>query len=280
VNGSDRYIFFGTGGLLSSTCLRSLLDAGRIPILVVMQQTESPFPNLTKLICDNQGISVLMVDSVNEEAIVKKLAAYQAEFAVVASFGQIFKSDLLKLFPIYNVHMGVLPDYRGAYTNFWKILANDDVYGVTIHKMEEEVDAGRIVVIQEEDFSQVVFSGDFFKMNYEMAGKTLVASFDRLKNMEFVKDQPDPTTGKYYRKHSASDMVLDPAESVRNLYKKINRLQFYGHPSIQNLRLTAAELLLEEPTGRASFELISVNDHTSILKNQSGIVLLKHHSDK
>lgn len=280
MNRTDRFIFFGTGGLLSSTCLRHLIDADRIPVLVVMQRSESLFPNLTKIICDRSGIPVLMVDSVNEESVNTKLGSYQAEFAVAASFGEIFKTPLLNLFPIYNVHMGVLPHYRGAYTNFWKILSNDDIYGVTIHKMEEKLDSGAIVVIKEEDFSEVVFSGDFFKLNYEMAAKAVVASFDRLKNAEYNKDQVDSSEGKYYRKHTADDMILEPLEFVHDLYKKINRLQFYGNPTIDKLRLTAAELLLEEPTGISAFQLISVNDHISILKNQSGILLLKHHSAK
>jgi methionyl-tRNA formyltransferase len=280
MNGTDRFIFFGTGGLLSSTSLRSLADAKHIPVLVVMQASESPYPNLTKLICDQYQIPIIDVNSVNDAAVVVQLANYKAEFAVVASFGEIFKKELLNLFPIYNVHMGVLPHYRGAYTNFWKILANDDVFGVTIHKMEEKLDSGKIVVIQEEDFSQVVFSGDFFRLNYEMAAQALVGSFEKLKNAEFAQDQPNSSEGKYYRKHTVSDMILDPSESIRDLYKKINRLQFYGQPRIDELRLTAAELLLEGATGMTSFELISVNDHTSSLKNQSGILLLRHHSVK
>ena len=279
MKGTDRILFFGTGGLLSSTCLNALIRSDKKPVLVVMQNTESPYPNLTKIICENAGIPCLLVDSVNSNDALEQLTAHHANFAIVASFGEIFKQELLNLFPIYNVHMGVLPHFRGAYTNFWKILNNDDVYGVTIHQMEEKVDSGNIILIREQDFSTVVFAGDFFKMNYEMAAEALIDAIELIQKQVFPAYM-DNSSGKYYRKHTAADMVLNPHESVHHLNKKINRLQFYGNPTIEGLRLTSAEMLLDQALNIDSFELISISENSTILKNQSGIVLLKHHSIK
>jgi hypothetical protein len=73
-------------------------------------------------------------------------------------------------------------------------------------------------------------------------------------------------------------MVLDPQDHVGHLYKKINRLQFYGNPVIENLHLTTAELLLEQEMDVTGFEIIHTSATTSILKNKSGILLLKHHA--
>lgn len=275
---TDQFIFFGTGGLLTSTCLKALIDANHTPLLVVMQKTESPFPNLTKMVCDREDIPVLYVDSVNNKEVQHKISVYNVSFGIVASFGEIFNKDLLSIFPIYNVHMGVLPFYRGAYTNFWKILNNDDVYGVTIHKMEEKVDSGEILLIKERDFEKVVFSGEFFKLNYEMAASTLNEAFEIMTGTVIADRIQVSEKGKYYRKHTSSDMELNPNESVKDLYKKINRLQFYGNPIINNLQLTSADLLLDEDLQISSYEIIQVSDRSSILKNQSGIVLLRHHT--
>lgn len=279
MNSIDQFVFFGTGGLLSSTCLKSLLENGRKPNLVIMQTVkDSPYPNLTELVCQEYDLNLLFVTSVNEDKTIHALKQGNYSLGIVASFAEIFKKELLQLFPILNVHMGVLPFYRGAYTNFWKIMANDDIYGVTIHKMEEKIDSGATILIEEQDFSREVFAGEFFRKNYEMAGQALLKALDAYKAGEIKSNEDNHDQGKYYRKHHADDMVLDPNESVKNLYKKINRLQFYGNPTMNGLRLYSAELLLELNSTIDTFELLPVNPCTTILKNQSGILLLRHHN--
>lgn len=279
MNRSNDFIFFGTGGLLTSICLRHLLEEKILPILVVMQKSKnSTYPNLTAILCDAHQLAYVFVDSVNTEESIQFFAKQNAAFGIVASFGEIFNNELLALFPVYNVHTGVLPQYRGAFPNFWKILKNDDVYGVTVNKMEEKVDSGAIVLIQEEDFSSDIFSGEFFRKNYELAGRTLVKALKLLKDPAFRPQPIDQQQSRYYRKFTATDMVLDPREHVGHLYKKINRLQFYGSPVMESLYLTSAELLLELETEVTVFEIIPVSPTTSILKNKTGILLLKHRS--
>ncbi len=279
MNRSNDFIFFGTGGLLTSICLRHLIEATIRPVLVVIQETKNtPYPNITAILCESHQIPYVLVPSVNTEGSIELLAKQKAAFGIVASFGEIFKKELLQLFPVYNVHTGVLPQYRGAFPNFWKILKNDDVYGVTVTKMEEKIDSGAIVLIQEEDFSSDIFSGEFFRKNYELAGRTLVKALELLRDSSFCLQPVDQQQSRYYRKFTANDMVLDPQDHVGHLYKKINRLQFYGNPVIENLHLTAAELLLEQEMDITGFEIIPASPTTSILKNKTGILLLKHRS--
>jgi methionyl-tRNA formyltransferase len=281
MNSTDQFVFFGTGGLLSSACLKSLLENGRKPDLVLMQTVkDSPYPNLTELVCKEFDLNLLYVTSINEEKTIHTLKHGNYSLGIVASFAEIFKKELLQLFPIINVHMGVLPFYRGAYTNFWKIMANDDVYGVTIHLMEEKIDSGATILIEEQDLSMEVFAGEFFRKNYEMAGQALLSALAVYEVGNFEKTDMNHVQGKYYRKHNTDDMILDPKESVKKLYKKINRLQFYGNPTLNGLRLNSAELLLELNTAIDTFELLPINPNKTILKNQSGILLLRHHNAK
>lgn len=70
------------------------------------------------------------------------------EIDVVLNFtGHIYKRELLDAPKIccLNKHSSLLPKYRGLFPVFWAYLNGDDI-GITIHKMNERIDAGEIVL--------------------------------------------------------------------------------------------------------------------------------------
>ena len=272
-----NFVFFGTGGLLSSICLNELIANKLLPKQVILQaQPSRIYPNLTELSAVNAQIPVAHVSNVNAPENIALLHSLGVDFGVVASYGQIFKGDLLKLFPIYNVHMGVLPDYRGAYTNFWKILANHNIFGSTIHLIDEQIDGGQAALIVEEDFSDIIFSNTFFRKNYEMGAKGLIKVIKQLQQGTQKYSTIDVSKGKYYRKHTQDDLILDPNEDVSLLHVKINRLQFYGHPTIEGFAITESNLLLATNVNQKDYSITKVSANSFIFQNKTGILLLKH----
>ncbi len=77
-----------------------------------------------------------LVDSLNE-----------ADLCVVAAYGHILTKEQLKTpkFGCINVHPSLLPKYRGPSPIQQAILNGDSETGVTIIKMDEEVDHGPII---------------------------------------------------------------------------------------------------------------------------------------
>lgn len=271
---TDRFVFFGTGGLLSSITLKKLIESNRIPAYTVIQgQEDSVYPNLTLQIAEHNNLDHTLVSKLTKEVITEILSRSPA-FGVMASFGCIIKKPLLGSFPIINVHMGVLPDYRGPVTNFWKILNGDDIYGATIHEISEEIDGGKTLRIVEKDFSKVTGASDFFRMNYEMAAEALIHV---LENKEVSSNAPiDTSKGKYYPQIKEQDLILDPNTRAKKLHKIINRLQFYDNPKLMGLDLTSSSLLIESNDPKQENQLITVNSTRSIFKNETGILLLTH----
>lgn len=272
-----NFVFFGTGGLLSSICLNELIAKNMLPKQVILQdQITSVYPNLTELIAANAKIPTVHLKNINAQENSDFLKSLQVDFGIVASYGQIFKRDLLSLFPIYNVHMGVLPDYRGAYTNFWKILANHNHFGATIHLIDEKIDGGEAALIVEEDFKGVIFANDFFRKNYAMAAKGLIEVIQQHITGSICYTPLDISKGKYYRKHTNEDLVLNPNEDVNLLHVKINRLQFYGQPTVAGFSITESNLMLASKIEQKEFSIQKVSENSFILQNATGILLLKH----
>lgn len=101
-------------------------------------------PDFVKPIKDTLAKHFTLVDSLN-----------QADLAVVAAYGRILTPAELNA-PKYgsvNVHPSLLPKYRGPSPIQSAILNGDKVSGITIIKMDEEVDHGPIIYQEEIELS-------------------------------------------------------------------------------------------------------------------------------
>jgi methionyl-tRNA formyltransferase len=80
-----------------------------------------------------------------------RLAAVDADLAVVAAYGLILPSAILEAprLGCINVHASLLPRWRGAAPIHRAILAGDEVTGVTIMRMEEGLDTGPMLLQRE-----------------------------------------------------------------------------------------------------------------------------------
>lgn len=81
----------------------------------------------------------------------EKLKNLDIDLIVTCAYGQIIPKEVLDM-PKYgciNVHASILPKYRGSAPIQWCLFNNDDVTGVTIMYMDEEMDTGDIIKIKE-----------------------------------------------------------------------------------------------------------------------------------
>ena len=94
------------------------------------------------------GLSVVEVTTPAE--LKERIAALKAEFAVAASFGFLIGPASLKHFRlgIVNVHPSLLPLYRGPTPIETALLNGDAQTGVSLMRLEEELDAGGIYAQQ------------------------------------------------------------------------------------------------------------------------------------
>lgn len=107
---------------------------------------------------EEAGLSVHKLEGVNSPESIQALREVQPEVLLLSDFGQILGSEVLSLPPkgAVNVHPSLLPRYRGPAPIPRVILAGERETGVTVIFMEEEVDAGEILLqgsipIEDED---------------------------------------------------------------------------------------------------------------------------------
>jgi methionyl-tRNA formyltransferase len=110
----------------------------------------------------------------NRWQIVKSLKA-KPKVGVLASYGKILTKETLGAFPhgILNIHPSLLPKYRGASPVQTAILEGEKETGVTIIKMDEEVDHGLIVVQFKEEIRPDDTSESLYKRLFTAGAQVL-----------------------------------------------------------------------------------------------------------
>jgi methionyl-tRNA formyltransferase len=99
-------------------------------------------------------IPVMTPQQLNNETI-EQLHTYNPDLIVVASYGKIIPKAVLEIptFGAINIHPSLLPKFRGASPIPATILHGDAVGGVSIIKMDEELDHGPIIIKKEYNLS-------------------------------------------------------------------------------------------------------------------------------
>lgn len=152
-----KYIFFGTPEF-AAIVLEKLINIGYIPEAVICNPDESVGrkqiltpPPVKRLIANGKWPIEIFQPATKAEllAISHKLSAIKPNLAIVAAYGKILPKEILDIphFGILNIHGSLLPAYRGASPIQYAILNGDKETGITIMKIDEEMDHGPVLAI-------------------------------------------------------------------------------------------------------------------------------------
>jgi len=91
----------------------------------------------------------------------------QSDFVVSFGFRKIISENIIKELekPIFNIHLSYLPFNRGAHPNFWSFIENTPS-GVSIHKIDQGIDTGSIILRKKINFKINSDKFSTFKKTY------------------------------------------------------------------------------------------------------------------
>ncbi len=99
---------------------------------------------------DNETLSHKLFDSRAEydQALIKLVDKYQPDLLVLAGFMRILTPEFVQHYQgkLLNIHPSLLPKYQGLHTHQRAIDAGDDVHGVSVHFVTEELDGGPVIL--------------------------------------------------------------------------------------------------------------------------------------
>jgi len=119
-------------------------------------------PSPVERLAKRKNIPFYQSRNVNSPSFITRIEQIAPDIVVVVAFGQILSPDFLSIPGIcsLNLHPSLLPRYRGAAPIPWAIIRGDRETGVTVQKIEEGVDEGRIIVQEKVPISLEDTAGD------------------------------------------------------------------------------------------------------------------------
>jgi phosphoribosylglycinamide formyltransferase-1 len=83
-----------------------------------------------------------------DQALIAKIDTFNADLIVLAGFMRILTPRFVQHFQgkLLNIHPSLLPKYQGLNTHQRAIDAGDNVHGVSVHFVTEELDGGPVIL--------------------------------------------------------------------------------------------------------------------------------------
>lgn len=117
----------------------------------------------------------------------------------------------------YNFHPGILPEYRGAGAFSWAIINEDQKSGITLHLINEGIDTGDIIEIEEFQILNTDTAFSLFSKGEKIIFKMFKKWYHNLLKMDYISTpQLENKARIYYRKDL--DKVKDISKYIRAFY--------------------------------------------------------------
>ena len=95
------------------------------------------------------GINHCYVSHKHEDEMVKLFEAWHVDLIILAGYMRVIKNPAAFPVPIINIHPSLLPKYKGLHAIEQALDSGDEVTGVSVHYVNEELDGGEIILQQE-----------------------------------------------------------------------------------------------------------------------------------
>ena len=210
-----KLVFMGTPDI-AATALEALLKAGHT-VAGVFTREDKPVGRkqiLTappvKQLAVAHGISVFQPRTLRDGAALQILRELAPDLIVVVAYGRILPKEILAL-PKYgciNLHVSLLPKYRGSAPIQWAVLNGDHETGVTIMQMDEGVDTGDIMTVVPVAIGPDETSADVFEKVAQLGAKTLVETVAAIEN----------GTATHTKQDAAGATVAPPLKKEMSLF--------------------------------------------------------------
>ncbi len=166
--------------------------------ILVRLKYKRPF-SLEKL-SKTYSIKYLFTKDVNDERFLGELININPELIISISPPQIFKKKILSIPSkgVINVHGALLPRYKGLQPSFW-VLTNDEQFtGVTLHYMNEKLDAGEIILQEKVPINKNDTQFSVMYKTKKLSIKLILESINLIEQNSVKTKKMNSEEGSYY----------------------------------------------------------------------------------
>ena len=227
-----KIVFMGTS-VFAVKILKSLYQNG-YPIVTVytqapkksnrgMRVTKSPVHSISETLSLEVRTPVTLKNNQEEYEYLKNI---DADMCLVIAYGQIIPESFLNLTKkgFINIHASLLPKYRGAAPIQRAIMNLEKKTGISIMKINSQLDEGPVCKSYEIDINEKDSSDDLSEKLSDLAVEKILDDIDDiLDDKAKFKDQ-DHSKATYAKKINKKESSIDWNTPAKSVIAKINGL--------------------------------------------------------
>ena len=173
------------------------------------------------------GTPVYQPRTLRDGKAAEDIRALAPELIVVVAYGRILPSEVLAIPPkgCINLHVSLLPKYRGSAPIQWAVIHGDKTTGVTIMQLDEGLDTGDILMVQPVDIGPEETSGQLFDRVAAVGAETLCRCIEEIAAGRAVptpQDHEKATLAPPLTKEMARFAFDQPAQVIHDQVRGMN----------------------------------------------------------
>ena len=136
-------------------------------------------PTPVKASALNYGLPVHSFEKMKDPELHKLLTELNPDLIVIVAF-KILPKSILEIPKIgsVNIHASLLPKYRGAAPIHWAVVNGEKETGVSIFYLNEEIDAGNLILQDKVKIEEDETTGDVYAKLMELGSKSIIKALD------------------------------------------------------------------------------------------------------
>ena len=225
-----KVVFMGSADV-SCAVLKQLVETPGYDVQCVITRPDkpsgrdrrAPTPCPAKAYAEKLGLKVIAPETLRESAdkleTVRQIREMNPDVIVVAAYGLILGYNVLSLprLGCVNVHLSLLPKYRGASPVHRCIENGDTVSGVTIMKMDSGLDSGDILMQAEEQIRPDDTAGTLHDRLSQLGAALLMKCLPKLQSGLITPRKQNARDVTFANKLGKGDGLIDwtmPADAI------------------------------------------------------------------
>ena len=155
------------------------------------------------------------------------VSSLRPEIIIVVAYGRLLPKAILDIPPkgCINVHGSLLPKYRGAAPIQWAVINGEKTTGVTTMYMDEGLDTGDILLMEETPIQPNETAGELFDRLSLLGAKVLLDTLQKIEDGSITRT-PQPKEGASYASMLGKELCQvdwgQPAATIHNLVRGLS----------------------------------------------------------
>ncbi|MGH4022107.1 MAG: methionyl-tRNA formyltransferase [Pseudonocardiaceae bacterium] len=208
--------------------LQALASAHEVVLAVTHPQSDHAYERIwndsVAELAEQHGVPLLVRRRPDDAELLRRLEEAEPDIIVATNWRTWIPPQVFTL-PAHgtlNVHDSLLPAYAGFAPLIWALINGEQEVGVTAHIMDDELDAGDIVLQRAVPVEPTDTATDLFYKTLELYGPVVLGALDLIAagGTQWIKQ--DRSKASFFHKRSIEDSRIDwawPARDIANLVR-------------------------------------------------------------